>query len=107
MKDVRQFKFNLLLPEHFQDHIMGPLEHSWHKMLDAKFLNVVKEFERADKKKCANGEEKQKKSVLQKKSNKEPKGATAATMVTVLRSVRGDYIKKIARSKQQGDCTCC
>ena len=72
-----------------------------------KIPHVVKEFERADKKKCANGEEKQKKSVLQKKSNKEPKGATAATMVTVLRSVRGDYIKKIARSKQQGDCTCC
>ena len=69
-KDVCQYKFNLL-PEHFQDHIMG-LEQSWRKMNDAKFLNVVKEFKRADKKKCSNG--KKKKSALQKKKCKESKG---------------------------------
>ena len=62
---VRQYKFsNLLPPEHFQDHIQG-LENDWRKMSDAKFLNVVKEFKRADKKKCDDGEKK--KSALQKK----------------------------------------
>ena len=61
------------------------LEHDWRKMQDAKFLNVVKEFEQADKKRRDDG--KKKKSSLQKKRKESEE--EIATMGIMLRVARG------------------